>query len=528
MKMKKNVNSILFILSAILLVAYLGMFAYLNLAKFDQHVDSDTAAEALLGKIMWEDKNLTPDTWIPSSERHNFGAPTLTAIFYGITGSLSLAQGLSCTVLGLLFAYVLYYFMTKQGFSKMATIVSMLVLCAVPINGVKLEGQMVPFLHQLLFLFADYYVLHTITLLLAVLFYINLRKKGFVKKDLIVWAVLFCLTLGLSLGGQRLLQVLVFPLLVYEVICLFKETKAFAVKVERQRWIPTLFVISMVVGFGLASLYPGQIHNPMSLGTPEQVIEKLFITIPAMVLEGFGLAGNVTLGSFDSIMQLLVWAFLALVVFGIVVMFSKDSEASKEQKTGFLLLSLSLGITAFLVTITDVGPVANYFYVEWFMALYVVAFLIDHYGKKNAWFREIILAAVCGFAILNIGYTYADALTTEDNLAMEQEVADFLVEQGEDCAYASFWDAGRIAFLTDGQVDIGHSYSMTDVKMQWWLTDLRWYPPNISEVKRTAYIVRQTEREGFEQWFGEDLPKVYLENEKFVVYIGDKNVVSLP
>ena len=528
MKIKKNVNNILFIWSAVLLVGYLGMFAFLNLAKYDQHVDSDTAAEALLGKIMWEEKSLTPDTWIASSERHNFGAPTLTAVLYGITGNLSLSQGISCTILGLLFAWVLYAFMREQGFSKMATVVSMLVLCAIPINGIKLEGQMVPFLHQLLFVFADYYVLHSMVLLLAVLLYIRLRKQEFAKKNLILWILLFGLTLGLSLGGQRLLQILIFPLLVYEIICLFIETKAFALKVDKKRLAATGFVVSMAVAFGLASFYPGQIHNPMELGTPEQVVEKVFTTIPAMVLDGFGLAGNVALGSFGSIMQLLVWAFLALVIMGLVVMFQKDSQATMEQKMGLLILCLSLGITIFLVAITTVGPVPNYFYVEWFIALYVVAYLVDHYGKKDAWFKEMIVVAVCAFALLNIGYTYADALSTEDNLVMEQEVADFLTQQDIQYGYGAFWDAGRIALLTDEKVKMGHSYTMTDVKMQWWLTDLRWYPPNLPTKMPVAYIVRQAERDGFENWYGENLPDIRFENEKFVVYIGEENKVLLP
>lgn len=528
MKIKNNVSRILLLICSIILLGYLGMFAWLNLAKYEQHVDSDTAAEALLGKVMWEDKSLTPDTWIASSEKHSFGAPLITAILYGVTGDIAIAQGLSCTLLGLLFAAVLYQFMRKQGFSRFATVTAMLVLCALPINGIKIEGQMIPFVHQLFFVFADYYVLHSMVLLLAIQFYIKLKKGTVGKVDIVFWIGLCIASTGLSLGGQRLLQVLIFPLFVYEIICLYTETEAFAIKPSKQRWLPTIFTGSMVLAFLLASLYPGQIHNPMNLGTPTQVMEKLFITIPAMVLDNFGLSGNVALGSFDSVMQLLIWAFLALVVFGIVLLLSKKGEASENQKTGFLLLCISLGITAVLVMITSVGAVANYFYVAWFIALYVVAFLVDYYDKKKAWFKEIIIAAVCGFAILNIGYTYADALTTQDNLAMEQEVADYLVEQDIEYGYASFWDAGRIALLTDGDVKLGHSYTMTDVKMQWWLTDLRWYPPNLPENMETAYVVRQSERDGFESWYGEGLPEISFENDKFVVYVGNENKVYLP
>ena len=78
----------------VLLVIYLGMFGYMNLAKYAQHVDSDIAAEALLAREIWEQKTLTPDDWIASTERYIFGMPMIAAVFYGITGSMNLSAGI--------------------------------------------------------------------------------------------------------------------------------------------------------------------------------------------------------------------------------------------------------------------------------------------------------------------------------------------------------------------------------------------------------------------------------------------------
>lgn len=528
MRLKVSVSKVLFVVSIVLLAIYMGMFAYLNIVKFDQHADSDIAAEALLAKVMWEDKSFTPDYWIPSSERHNVGAPLVAAFLYGITGNLPVSAGLACTVLGGLFTFVLYRFLRRNGFSSLASVLGVLVLYAIPINGIKWEGQMVPFVHQLLFLFADYYVLHTILLLAAIMFYVGLLENRIPKKGAFQWIILCLFTVALSICGQRCMQNVILPLLLVEVISLFIETEAFSVKISKVRLMPTGFVLSLLGSYLLAGLYPGQIKNAVGMSGAGTVTEKLTNGLLKGMFELFGIEETRSLTELGSIMVVLVYLFLALVIMGICIFLSKKGNAVVTQKRSFLCLGVSLLVTAVLSVITEAGIMSNYYYVAWLIALFTVAFLVDYFDKKKAWFKEIIIVAVCVFAVLNICYTYADALTTQDNLASEQEVAEFLVDQEIEYGYAAFWDAGRIALMTNGEVKLGHSYTMADVKMQWWLTDLRWYPPNVPENMKTAYIVNQSEREGFEAWYGEGLPENSFENDKFVVYVGNVNKVRLP
>ena len=163
---------------ALLLFIYLGIFAYLNLAKYAQHVDSDIAAEALLAREIWEEKTLTPDSWISSTERRIFAMPAVAALFYGMTGSMQKAVGIACVLIGALFFGVFYYFLKKLGFSRLASLTGVLMICALPINGIRNEGQMVPFVALLLYLFAEYYVFHCILLFFVILFYLHLKEKS--------------------------------------------------------------------------------------------------------------------------------------------------------------------------------------------------------------------------------------------------------------------------------------------------------------------------------------------------------------
>lgn len=513
----------------LLLVTYLGMFAYLNLAKLAQHVDSDIAAEALLAREIWEEKNLTPDDWIASTERYVFGMPMVAALFYGMTGSMAAAVGIACVLIGAVLAGVLYWFLKRMGLSQTASLAAILALCALPVNGLRNEGQMVPFVMLLLFVFADYYALHSILMFLTIAFYLHLRKGRAGRREAVGWFVMFGFTTALALGGQRCLQMVILPMIAVEAVSLFIESDGFSKKVPKSRYYAACYVGTMILAFLVSSIHKGQADYAMALPASQEIMERVFVTVPAAVLEGFGLAGGAFVGTFESLMQMLVWAFLALVGYGLCLIFGKkDYGITKEQKSAVAILSASLGITAFIVAFTTAEPAHNYFLFAWYVAIVTVAVLIDCFRRKKSWFADLILLAVCAFAVLNIRYTYVDALTTTDNLKEYDEVADFLTGEGIEYGYAEFWDADRLSIVADGAVTMGHSYLMEDLKMYWWLTSTKWYPPNLPEEMRTAYVVRIPKKEAFEAQFTEgDAMELRFENEVFAVYISDKNYMKM-
>ena len=68
-------------------------------------------------------------------ERRIIGMPTVAAVFYGITGSMQTAAGITCVPIGCDFAGDIYFFWRKLSLSRPASITALLVLCALPING---------------------------------------------------------------------------------------------------------------------------------------------------------------------------------------------------------------------------------------------------------------------------------------------------------------------------------------------------------------------------------------------------------
>ena len=512
----------------ILLLIYLGVFCYLNLWKYAQHVDSDIAAEALLAREIWVEKDITPGDWISSTERRIIGMPTVASVFYGMTGSMQTAVGITCILLGAAFLGTFYIFLRKLSLGRLPAITALLVLCALPANGWRNEGQMVPFVTLLLFLFAEYYVFHAIFLLLSSLFYLKLRKIGKIdRRSVIEWIALFVAAVLLNCGGQRCLQVVILPICLVEVVSLFLESGHMKMRLPKKRYFASAFAGSLIPAFLISSLYGGRGDYALYLLSPSEAVEKLIFTVPAAILENFGLAGNAKIGSFASVIQLLLWAFLILLGYGIWYIFRKKAETTDLQKNALTILLASVGVTAFVIGITTAEAAHYYFFMAWFAAAVIVAVMTEHMLRRQPAFAGLILAAVAVFAVLNLKYTYYDAVTTQDNLREYQEVADFLTDHDIAYGYGEFWDAERICLLTDGQVTMGHSYSMAQLAGYWWLTSTKWYPPALPTEMQTAYVVRTEMREAFEAQFTEDAPTLQYENEKLAVYVGDKNYVNM-
>lgn len=60
-------------------------------------------------------------------------------------------------------------------------------------------------------------------------------------------------------------------------------------------------------------------------------------------------------------MQMLVWAFLALVGYGLFLLFRKERR-DEEQRMAVGILVVSLGGTALIVALTTAEPAHNYFF----------------------------------------------------------------------------------------------------------------------------------------------------------------------
>ncbi len=537
---RKLSNSLIFISVCVLLVVYIGIFFYLNMFKYTEHVDSDIAVDAMLAREIWVEKTLTPDNWIASTERLVVGVPALSALFYGASGSMVFSMGISCFIVGIMLLAAIGFTLKKCRVSNLGIATALLALCALPINGLRNDGQMVPFVTLLWFLFADYYALHSICLFLCIAFYLYLRETNIKTNkttrkvfDIISWLVLAGLCGGLALGGMRCLQVVVLPLVIWEILLLFFESKHMGEKLPRKRFLATGFILSLLLVGGLAKLYPTNVDYPMYLQNAGNMMTRLTKDVPAAILECLGIAGNCPLTSFSALMQMGILAVVILTVYGLIFLLRHKTTTGSYSvpiihKQLLQALCTSLLFTVFVEVITTAETAHNYFFMVWFVVIAVLALLITHFEKAAPHFARLIALCVCIFALCNVFYTYKDCITTEDNLAEYEEVIAYMDSENITHGYAEFWDASRICIMTDGRITMGQSYHMEDLRMYWWTTSTKWYVPNLPEDMPTAYVVCVEDKEAFTKQF-EDPSIVTLgfENERFAVYISDKNLVPM-
>ncbi len=538
-KNKKSATTIVFVLVCLLLFVYIGIFTYLNMFKFTQHVDSDIAVDALLSREIWIEKNLTPDNWIASTERLVIGVPALASLFYGASHSMVFSMGISCVIVGILLLATIAFTLKRCRISNLGIATALLSLCALPINGLRNDGQMVPFVTLLWFLFADYYALHSICLFLCIAFYLHLRENitdniPSAKKSstIIGWLVLAGLCGGLALGGMRCLQVVILPLVIWEILLLFFESKHMGEKLPAKRFRATGFILTLLLVGVLAKLYPTNVDYPMYFQTGDGMIFRLTREVPAAVLSCLGIAGNCLLTSFSAIMQMGIVAVLILTIYGLIFLLrhkTKDKNSvPMTQKMLLQALCTSFLFTVFVEVVTTAEAAHNYFFMVWFVVIAVFAMLITYFEKAAPCFARLIALCVCCFAVCNIFYTYKDCITTEDNLAEYEEVIAYMESENITHGYAEFWDSSRISLMTDGAITMGHCYRMEDMYMYWWTTSTKWYVPNLPEQMPTAYVVHTEDKDAFIAQFEDpSIVSLGFENEKFAVYTSQWNLVPM-
>jgi len=334
---RKYTDRTLFAVTLVLLFIYIGIFFYLNMFKYTQHVDSDIAVDAMLAREIREEKTLTPDNWISSTERLVVGVPAISSVFYGMSGSIVFSMGLACVITGALLLCSIAFTLKKCRMSRAAIATALLALLSLPINGLRNDGQMVPFVHLLWFLFADYYALHSICLFLGIAFYLHLRENGAGTDsrkrtaNVVIWLLLTGLCGGLALGGMRALQVIVLPLTVFELLSLFFESDHLSKPLKAERFTASGFILSLLVVGGIAKLYPTNVEYPMYIQNAAGMTDRLTRQVPAAVLECLGIAGGCTLNSFAAMMQLGILAFLALIVYGLFFLFGQDKTSGQDR-----------------------------------------------------------------------------------------------------------------------------------------------------------------------------------------------------
>ena len=82
-----------------LLAAYLLVFSIINFCGFTDFMTPDIYSDTLAARYMWEQKSLFPEGWVFGNQYYVVATPVLSALFYGLIGSMNLAMAIATTVM---------------------------------------------------------------------------------------------------------------------------------------------------------------------------------------------------------------------------------------------------------------------------------------------------------------------------------------------------------------------------------------------------------------------------------------------
>lgn len=162
-----SATGIIFILMLLLCVIMTNLFHY------NYKMNSDIGAEAVLGRLIWDSKEIIPATWYPSTETRIIATPQAAALFYGLTGNMDLSMGLACCTMAIGIILAIWLFMKKAGSSSRISCLLMCLCC------LGLAGNII--ILELLYVFAGYYAIHVITFFFILNCYSSLLQKEWKK-----------------------------------------------------------------------------------------------------------------------------------------------------------------------------------------------------------------------------------------------------------------------------------------------------------------------------------------------------------
>lgn len=499
-----------------------------NIFRFYHNFNADIASEAVLARVVWETKSLIPDGWYPSSETRIIGTPNLASVFYGLTGSMSLAMGIACSIIALLIVASAQYMMRKWGSSLFGGVVASLLLIMMPANDTITE---------LWLLRACYYGNCVIILLITMGIYGDIVRNRTVRWD--QWLISILLAVGIGLQGMRGILVIYGPLVVVEgcrfLLNLIRGKKGALIpdssagQMANPPQVKTgllskagisllgpAWVLSLAVASYLATKAPFSTGQGLDLDLGNG-LDKLIHSVFPNVIYCIGISGDSLISS--------IWIVACLIVMIVVVI---RLIMLRDNRVILLLFGLlSMGMTCGCVAFTTSGDTCRYYFMLIISMAVAIGYFWDGiktysnsdmiYGdtrvqkistqgisiqdnvvKLNIVTETIALILVIMIFVTRLFDYYVPLFKDNQYLySSEYQVAQYLANKGIDRACATFERANSISVYSDGQVNVRTVSSMSDMNICYWLNYAGDFPDTVPYEAPTAYIVTEGERDGF-------------------------------
>jgi hypothetical protein len=196
------------------------------------------------------------------------------------------------------------------------------------------------------------------------------------------------------------------------------------------------------------------------------------------------------------LMPIALGLWLIIIGYGVLKLRKPGSDRMGRCLMIGLVITLFMG---FVLTPFGADPSGRYFLpLAIPLAILVADFLINLKGRYRKWLRALILIGLLGFNLWGTiesavqkppGITTQFNAITQIDRSQDQELIDFLVDQGERRGYSNYWVSYPLAFLSDEEI-IFVPYLPYHLDFRYTSRDSRYkpYEDQVSSSDRVAYI----------------------------------------
>ena len=451
---QRKTEYLLTALIALLILGYLTVFTVIDFDGFSRLCTSDMYEDTLVARLMWEQKTLFPKNYLFGNQFYVVATPVLSALFYGLTGSMNRAMAWATLVMSafllasmdwMLRAYI------RRRAVRLAVMLTFLASIFGPYSVFREDGQ------QLFFAMCSFYSCYLICFFAVLGDYARARESEALRLPALVLSLVLCFCTGMQ--SLRQTCVLILPLLAYEALAalyrLWKKQPLYPKGRRMRMWRVLGYTGANVLGLAVIRLLPvkrHEIYSGASIFSGASLGEKLRDVHRALVtVTGY----EATREGDNRLFFILMFLALTLLVLGAVYLLLRSRRGFKGVGCFWMvaLIGCAAVIAASFATSVQLRP--SYLFLYYTLPALSLALIAE---KAKPRLLAGLLAGLCTLSAANLFFSYKDDLRVafDGESTPAEQIAAWALDNGCELVYGSLsMSAPSVAVCSDGKLIAG-------------------------------------------------------------------------
>lgn len=450
---KPKTEYILTVLIALVIFGYLAIYTVIDFHGFARLCTSDMYEDTLVARLMWEKKTLFPDNYLFGNQFYVVATPVLSALFYGLTGSMNRAMAWATLCMSVFLLLSMDYMLrahVRQTVVRLATMLTFLASIFGPYTVFREDGQ------QLFFAMCSFYACYLICFFAVLGDYARARQSEALRLPALLLSLFLCFCTGMQ--SLRQTCVLILPLLAYEMLAalyrLWKKQPLYPKGKCMRLWRTLAYTAANVLGLAVIRLLPvkrHEIYSGASIFSGASLGEKLRDVHTFITVTGY----EATREGDSRLFFILMFLTMTLLVLAAVYLFLRRRRGAKGVGCFWLvaLIGCLAVIAASFVTSVRLRPI--YLFLYYTLPALSLALIAE---KAKPRFLAGLIAALCILSAANLFFSYRDDLCIvfDEEPTPSEQIADWALDNGCELVYGSLsMSAPSVAACADGQLIAG-------------------------------------------------------------------------